>query len=99
MRNTTAAKRPVAGSSSNRGDRLTIVYQPIADLQLNARNPRIHSTKQIEQIAHSIEAFGFDVPILIDMRRQLIAGHGRILACKLLGWTEVPTICLEHLSE
>src|ERR1019366_7255707 len=77
----------------------TIVYEPIADLKLNPRNPRIHGSKQIGQIARSIEAFGFDVPVLIDTRHQVIAGHGRILACKLLGWTEVPTISLEHLSE
>src|ERR1035437_326961 len=99
MTNIQLAKRPIAGPSGNRSDRLTIVYQPIADLKLNPRNPRIHGSKQIGQIARSIEAFGFDVPVLIDTRYQVIAGHGRILACKLLGWTEVPTIRLEHLSE
>jgi ParB-like chromosome segregation protein Spo0J len=39
------------------------------------------------------------VPVLIDAKRKVIAGHGRIMACKLLGWSEVPTIALEHLSE
>jgi 16S rRNA G966 N2-methylase RsmD len=93
------ARRPIGRPSGNRSNPLTIVYQPIADLKLNPRNPRIHGSKQIGQIARSIEAFGFDVPVLIDTKRQVIAGHGRILACKLLGWTEVPTISLEHLSE
>jgi len=37
--------------------------------------------------------------VLIDAKRKVIAGHGRIMACKELGWTEVPTISLEHLSE
>jgi len=39
------------------------------------------------------------VPVLVDAQRKVIAGHGRIMACQLLGWSEVPTICLEHLSE
>jgi hypothetical protein len=45
-----------------------------------------------------ISAFGFNVPILIDDKKSVIAGHGRLLACKLLGMTEVPTISLAHLS-
>ena len=35
-------------------------------LKPNARNARVHSKKQIRQIADSIAAFGFLVPILID---------------------------------
>ncbi|MDO8432460.1 MAG: ParB/Srx family N-terminal domain-containing protein [Candidatus Binatus sp.] len=80
-------------------DRISIVYQPITALQLDPRNPRAHSPKQVRQIARSIEAFGFNVPVLIDGNRKVIAGHGRVLACKLMGWSEVPTISLEHLSE
>jgi DNA modification methylase len=53
----------------------------------------------VRQIANSIEAFGFNVPILIDKDMHVMAGHGRIQAAKLLGLTEVPTICLEHLTE
>src|SRR5262249_33309709 len=58
-----------------------------------------HSTRQIEQIARSIQTFGFNVPVLIDTKRTVIAGHGRLEACKLLGWSEVPTIPLDHLTE
>jgi DNA modification methylase len=49
--------------------------------------------------AGSIEAFGFNVPILVDADLNVIAGHGRLLACKRLGWSEITTIRLEHLSE
>ena len=42
---------------------------------------------------------GFNVPVLVDRDLKVIAGHGRVLACRLLGWSEVPTIALEHLSE
>ncbi len=37
--------------------------------------------------------------MLIDANGKVIAGHARILACQLLGWPDVPTICLEHLTE
>jgi hypothetical protein len=76
-----------------------IAYQPIGRLELNSQNPRLHSPKQIRQIARSIEAFGFNVPVLVDANLKVIAGHGRVMACQELGWAEIPTICLEHLSE
>ena len=79
--------------------RLTIIYRPIRDLKPDPANPRRHSKKQVSQIARSIEAFGFNVPILIDAEDKVIAGHGRLLACQELGWNEVPTLCLDHLSQ
>ena len=78
--------------------RLTIQHRPLDTLRLDPLNPRVHSQKQIAQVAGSIRAFGFNVPLLIDDDNKIIAGHGRVLACKLLGITEVPTICLSHLS-
>jgi DNA modification methylase len=72
---------------------------PVASLRLDPRNPRLHSNKQIAQIANSIKSFGFNVPVLVDGDSRVIAGHGRLRACKLLGITEVPAVRLEHLSE
>jgi DNA modification methylase len=77
---------------------LQIQYRPIAELKLDPNNPRIHAKKQVRQIARSIETFGFNVPVLIDGANKVIAGHGRILACRELGWTEAPTIRLDHLT-
>jgi hypothetical protein len=77
---------------------LTIQHRPLDTLRLDPTNARKHSKKQIAQIAESVRAFGFNVPVLIDDDNKVIAGHGRFLACKLLGFTEVPTICLDHLS-
>jgi DNA modification methylase len=77
---------------------LKIVYRRIDELKPDPANPRRHTKKQVRQIANSIEAFGFNVPILIDRNGNIIAGHGRWLACRLLGWSEVPTLCLDHLS-
>ena len=77
---------------------LTVTYRRIEELKPDPANPRRHSKKQIRQIAESIKAFGFNVPILIDRHGNIIAGHGRWLACRDLGFTEVPTLCLDHLT-
>ena len=53
----------------------------------------------MRQIARSIEAFGFNVPVLVNADGKVIAGHGRLHACRELGLNEVPTICLEYLTE
>ena len=79
--------------------KLAIAYLPIEHLKPDPNNARQHSNKQIRQIAKSIETFGFNVPVLIDSGGNVIAGHGRLLAAKRLGLTEIPTVRLEHLSE
>ena len=71
----------------------------ISDLHPDPRNPRKHDRAQIQAIARSIDAFGFNAPILIDKSGKIIAGHGRYEAAKLGGCTEIPVICLEHLTE
>ena len=81
------------------GNEITITYRSITELTLNPNNPRIHTPKQIHQLARSIATFGFTVPILVTGQDQVIAGHGRLLAAKELGIIHVPTICLEHLTE
>ena len=84
---------------TDRAARVAVSYRPISELKPDSQNPRAHSPKQIHQIARSIEVFGFVVPILVDASGKIIAGHGRISAAQLLGWSEVPTICLDHLTE
>ncbi len=64
-----------------------------------ARNARKHSKAQIRQIADSIERFGFTNPVLISDANEIIAGHGRVAAAKLLGMETVPTLRLSHLNE
>jgi len=59
---------------------------------------RCHAKKQVRQIAESIRTFGFVAPILVDRDGNVIAGHGRLAACRTLGITEVPTLCLDHLT-
>jgi DNA modification methylase len=74
------------------------VYCRIDALKPDPANPRRHTRKQVRQIAESIKAFGFNVPILIDRDGNIIAGHGRWLAGREFGITEVPTLCLDHLT-
>ena len=93
-------EKPQAGAGADHvGGQLDVVSRQIAELTLDPRNPRLHSRPQIRQIARSIHAFGFCVPVLIDRHRRVLAGHGRILACQELGWREVPTISLAHLTD
>src|SRR3954464_10251548 len=71
----------------------------VGELKPAKRNARTHSKKQIHQIAASISEFGFTNPVLADQKGQILAGHGRFEAAKLLGLPDVPVIRLEHLSE
>ena len=71
----------------------------VADLRPAPRNARTHSRKQVRQIADSIRAFGFTNPVLVDGTGQVIAGHGRLAAAQLVGLEQVPTLCLDWLSD
>src|ERR1043166_5751486 len=88
-----------AGNAAVPARQLAVIYRPIGALTLNPKNPRLHNRRQIRPIARSIQSFGFNVPVLIDAEDKVIAGHGRLLASRELGWSEVPTIRLEHLNE
>lgn len=76
-----------------------IIRIPIADLKRDPRNPRLHSDRQIAQLAKSIDNFGFLWPVMIDGAKRVLAGHGRIEAAKHLGFRDIPTISIQHLSE
>jgi DNA modification methylase len=83
---------------SGRAKPLKIIYQHVEELKLDPGNPRVHAKRQIGQIASSIRIFGFNVPVLVDRHGNVVCGHGRLLACRELGMTEVPTLCLDHLT-
>ncbi len=63
------------------------------------RNSRTHSDAQIAQIAASIKEFGWTNPILVDAENGIIAGHGRLMAARKLGYTEVPVIELKDMTD
>lgn len=76
-----------------------VVHTPIDDLRPAKSNARVHSKKQLKQIARSIQRYGFNAPVLIGNDGEIIAGHGRVEAAKLLGLETVPAICLAHLND
>lgn len=78
---------------------LKIIEQDVARLRPYARNARTHSKKQVQQIAASIKRFGFTNPVLVSDDGEIIAGHGRVEAAKLLGIKALPTLALSHLSD
>ena len=75
-----------------------VVQLKLSELKPSPRNARTHSQKQIHQIAESIKAFGFTNPVAVNSLNEIISGHGRCEAAKLLGMTEVPAIRLDHLN-
>ena len=79
--------------------RFAVEHRPPGALRPYERNARRHSKRQVRQIADSIKRFGFTHPVLISDDDEIIAGHGRVEAAKLLGLESVPTLKLSHLSE
>jgi DNA modification methylase len=78
---------------------MNIEYTLVRDLRPYPNNARTHSPKQIRQIAKSIKRFGFCNPVLTDDDNQIVAGHGRVAAAKLLDFDAVPVVRLSHLSD
>ena len=64
-----------------------------------AKNSRTHSDAQVAQIASSIKEFGWTNPILVDGDKGIIAGHGRLMAARKLGYDKVPVIELKDMTE
>ena len=79
-------------------DKLNIEYVDINSIQPYKNNAKKHPKNQIEQIKNSIQQFGMDDPIAI-WNNEIVEGHGRLIACKELGFKEIPVIKLDHLSD
>ncbi|MFO0271532.1 MAG: ParB/Srx family N-terminal domain-containing protein [Gemmatimonadota bacterium] len=73
--------------------------RPVDRLIPYARNARTHSDEQVAQIAASMREWGWTVPILVDEADGIIAGHGRLLAARKLGLTDVPVVVARGWSE
>ena len=79
--------------------KLKVEYIPIEDIKPYEKNAKIHTEEQIEQIKKSIKEFGMNDPIGIWRDNIIIEGHGRLMACKELGFNEVPVIRLDDLTD
>lgn len=79
---------------------LKIEYLDKKALKPYARNAKLHPAEQVEQIKKSIEQFGFNDPIAVYGKNEIIEGHGRLLAVmEMDDVEEVPVIRLDHLSD
>ena len=76
-----------------------IERRPIEALIPYARNSRTHSDEQIDQLVASMREWGWTNPVLVDERGEIIAGHGRVMAARKLGLTEVPVIVAAGWTE
>ena len=72
---------------------------PIDRLVPYVNNARTHSADQIMKLRSSLREFGFINPVIIDRDYGVIAGHGRLMAAKEEGFTEVPCVLVDHLTE
>ena len=71
----------------------------MSELKPYERNAKIHGKEQVEKLKDSIQAFGFLTPCLIDRQKNIIAGHGRVMAAKELGMETVPCVMIEDLTD
>lgn len=71
----------------------------VSDLKPYKNNAKIHTPEQVEQIKKSIQEFGFNDPIAVDENNMIVEGHGRLLAVKALGYTEVDCIRLDGMTD
>ena len=78
---------------------LIIDYVPIEELKPYEGNAKLHPKEQIEQIKKSIKEFGFNDPVAVWKDSEIIEGHGRLIAAKELGLTEIPIIRLDDLTD
>lgn len=80
-------------------ENIRVTYRKIRELKPYKKNAKKHPKEQVERIANSIKEFGFTQPVLVDKHNSVVAGHGRILGAKKAGLKEVPTVCLDELTE
>lgn len=80
---------------------IKVTYRNIRELKPYKKNAKKHPKEQVERIMNSIKQFGFfeHRAVAIDKDDYVVEGHGRILAAKKAGLTQVPTICLDDMTE
>ena len=78
---------------------LKIEVISLADIKPFKNNAKLHPKEQIQQLKNSIREYGFNDPIAVSEDNEIIEGHGRYIAVKEMGLTEIPCIRLSHLTE
>lgn len=80
-------------------NKISIVMKLVDEIKPYARNAKMHTKEQIDRICESIKQFGFNQPIAIDEYGEILAGHGRLLAAKLLNLKTVPCLVVAGLND
>ena len=78
---------------------MNIKEKNIKDIKMYKNNAKKHDTTQINNVAESINQFGFVQPIVIDKNNEIVIGHCRYEAAKKLGMKKVPCVSVESLTE
>ncbi len=89
--------RPKPQTPTHRRE-MAIIQRPIESLIIDGENARSHPEPQLRALGRAIQTFEVVTPILIDRDLKVLAGHARMEACKRLGWAQIPTISVEHLT-
>ncbi len=92
-------KRLIGNDEGAIANRLTITYVSPHSLKPYPGNARTHSKKQIKAVARSIRRFDFNQPVVVTAHHEIIAGHARVEAAKLLALPKIPIISIDHLSD
>jgi ParB-like chromosome segregation protein Spo0J len=92
-------RRPLASRKSASAARLEVQYFKLGKIRPSDRNARRHAPKKIKQLADTIQTLRVISPIIVDEKFEILAGHARYEAAKLLGLAEVPIIEINFLSD
>lgn len=77
---------------------IVVIQVGIEEIKPYSRNTKQHPEDQIDLIASSIKEYGFNVPILIDQKKEIICGHGRYFAAKKIGLKKIPCVMKKNLT-
>ena len=78
---------------------IQVLLLAISDVVANPNSPRRHRRRKMALLEKSMKAIGCRIPILVDESNFVIAGHARLTAAKNLGWTHIPAIRADDLTE
>jgi len=77
---------------------MKVIEVDVVKLKNYKLNSKIHTDKQIKQIANSIKKYGFTQPLVIDKNFEVVIGHGRLFGAKRLGYSKVPCVIRDDLT-
>lgn len=87
-------KKPAAAPAAPQWPADRVERRRVELLKVNPRNPKVHSSAQIDEIVELVRTFGWTQPIVVDEDDLMWAGHGRLAAAQRMGLAEVPVVVL-----